>query len=72
VLICDPTRSFTFAQYLPNNKVNSLEVSLWGSAALPHHILWPREVKVLGACALDVIVMLLVMMFWCWCKVMFS
>jgi hypothetical protein len=26
LLICDPTRSFEYAQYFPNNKINSAEV----------------------------------------------
>lgn len=34
LLICDPTRSFEYAQYFPNNKINSGEVRGGAGTAL--------------------------------------
>lgn len=34
VLVCDPQRDFEFAQYFPNNKINSAEVGAGGCRVL--------------------------------------
>lgn len=31
LIICDPQRTFEFAQYVPNNKINSTEVRMAGA-----------------------------------------
>lgn len=33
LLICDADRTFEYAQYFPNNKINSTEVRRWGTEA---------------------------------------